>query len=144
MSPLASTCACARTSLAARLALRTSPAPLPTFISRRAIHAPAAFDQSKRIPAPRGSYTDVSSLLSASKRGLEQYADKLGEWNELFTKTSTDFKDAGMTVKQSRYLLWLLERYRQGADIAKVAVPPTPKKTIRGHGPRVQNGIRIR
>lgn len=55
---------------------------------------------------------DPASLLSVSKRGLESYAEKLGSWGELFTKTSGDLRDAGMDVKQTRYTLWLLEKYR--------------------------------
>ncbi|GAA6014546.1 hypothetical protein JCM10207_001640 [Rhodosporidiobolus poonsookiae] len=117
-------------------------AEVPGSSSRRAIHAPAAVE--RRIPQPRGPYTDPSALLSVSKRCLESYADKFEDWPALFSKTSAELRDAGMTVKESRYLLWLLERYRQGHDPAKIAIPPTPKKTIRGHGPRVQNGIRIR
>ncbi|GAA5888392.1 hypothetical protein JCM6882_008602 [Rhodosporidiobolus microsporus] len=144
MNRLTSSCTCSRASLTARLAPHASPAILPSFISRRAIHAPAAVEKTKRIPAPRAPYTDVTSILSASKRGLESYADKLGEWNDLFTKSGTELKDAGMTVKESRYLMWLLEQYRQGHDVAAVAVAPTPKKTIRGWGARVQLGKRIR
>ncbi|TNY24111.1 hypothetical protein DMC30DRAFT_346400, partial [Rhodotorula diobovata] len=91
-----------------------------------------------------GPYTDPASLLAASKRGLEQYADKVGGWAELFGKSSAQLRDAGMTVKESRYTLWLLEKFRQGHDPLTVAVPPTPKKKFRAWGPRVQHGVRIR
>ncbi|BGP43209.1 hypothetical protein JCM10449v2_007237 [Rhodotorula kratochvilovae] len=125
-------CTCARTLSAAR-------APARTFLpSTRAIHAPAAVDALQR------AYTDPAALLAASKRGLESYADKLGDWAELFGKSGAELRDAGMTVKESRYTLWLLEKYRQGHDPARVAVAPTPKKTIRGWGPKVQNGVRVR
>ncbi|KPV72016.1 uncharacterized protein RHOBADRAFT_56152 [Rhodotorula graminis WP1] len=133
-----SPCTCARAALAAR-----SAAPRPLLLAR-AIHAPAAVDPSRRVPKPRGQYTDPAAILAASKRGLESYADKMGSWDEAFTKTGAELRDAGMTVKQSRYTLWLLEKYRQGHDPLSVAVPPTPKKTIRGWGPRVQGGIRVR
>ncbi|KWU43816.1 hypothetical protein RHOSPDRAFT_34616 [Rhodotorula sp. JG-1b] len=129
-------CSCARP---AHATART-----PTLSAVRAIHAPAAIDSTKRVPKPRGPYSDPASLLSASKRGLESYAEKLGSWSELFTKTSGDLRDAGMDVKQTRYTLWLLEKYRQGHDPATVAVAPTPKKTIRGWGPKIQNGKRVR
>lgn len=44
---------------------------------------------------------------------MEAYAPKLGEtWEELFTKTSADLAAAGMTVKERRYLLWVLEKFR--------------------------------
>ena len=43
-----------------------------------------------------------------------------------------------------RYLLWALEKYRQGGDPAKFAYDTKPKKKVRGWGPRVQKGIRVR
>ncbi|KAG0659135.1 hypothetical protein C6P46_005306 [Rhodotorula mucilaginosa] len=88
-----------------------------------------------------GPYSDPASLLSVSKRGLESYAEKLGNWSELFTKTSGDLRDAGMDVKQTRYTLWLLEKYRQGHDPATVAVAPTPKKTVRKQFRRSRPGL---
>jgi hypothetical protein len=57
-------------------------------------------------------YTTPLAILSASKRKLEQYESKLGDWNELFTKTGADLLEAGMTVPERRYLLWILEKYR--------------------------------
>ncbi|POY73021.1 hypothetical protein BMF94_3859 [Rhodotorula taiwanensis] len=136
-----SSCTCLR---AGSAAARPFAAPSSAFISQRAIHAPAAVDATKRVPKPRGPYVDPAALLSVSKRGLESYAEKLGTWPELFTKTSGELREAGMDVKETRYTLWLLEKYRQGHDPAKVAVAPTPKKTIRGWGPKVQNGKRVR
>ena len=35
-----------------------------------------------------------------------------------------------MSVQERRYLLWLLEKYRQGADVAKEAHATTPKKKV--------------
>ncbi|GAA5861970.1 hypothetical protein JCM8547_001542 [Rhodosporidiobolus lusitaniae] len=141
MNRVASSCTCALRAFA--LPRLSSPSSAVLNLSR-SIHAPAAIDATKRIPRPRGRYTDTTSILAASKRGLEQYADKLGDWAELFGKTSTDLKDAGLTTKESRYLLWLLERYRHGHDPAQIAIPATKAKTIRGWGPKVQNGVRVR
>ncbi|ORY49743.1 hypothetical protein BCR35DRAFT_356139 [Leucosporidium creatinivorum] len=121
--------------------LRTAPA-APFRLLTRTIHAPAS--QPLKIPQPRGQYTTPLSLLSSSKRGLEQYEHKLGTWDELFSKTSAQLAEAGMTVGEKRYLLWLLERYRRGHDPSLVAIPPTPKKKIRGWGPKVQFGKRVR
>lgn len=42
-----------------------------------------------------------------------------------------------------RYLLWALEKFRQGLDPKDYAIEPKPKKKVRGWGPRVQNGIRV-
>lgn len=74
--------------------------------------------------------------------------------------------EAGLNVKERRYLMWLLEKYRcgglagslqflanadrrfaarrQGHDPAQVAVATPPKKKIRGWGPKVQFGKRVR
>lgn len=58
-------------------------------------------------------YTTPLAILSASKRNLAQYAPKLGEsFEELFSKTSIDLEQAGLTPKERRYLLWILEKYR--------------------------------
>lgn len=124
-------CSCARAVQAA--AVRPSLSGAAPAIFKRAIHAPAAIDAAKRVPKPRGKlsgisgctsrsrrlispvagpYTDPASLLAASKRGLESYAEKLGTWSELFTKTTGDLRDAGMDVRETRYTLWLLEKYR--------------------------------
>lgn len=172
--------------------------PVWEYRHRCTSHQPGEVFELTRTPDPRGflatgPYSDPASLLSASKRGLESYADKLGSWSELFNKTSGDLRDAGMDVKQTRYTLWLLEKYRyvyawlswsgispllihryrvyrQGHDPATVAVASTPKKTVRKHpslfpgvagvagseltmyswpqirgwGPKVQNGKRVR
>ncbi|GAA5979278.1 hypothetical protein JCM11641_001980 [Rhodosporidiobolus odoratus] len=143
MNRLLSPCTCARRALAISTPLRPS---FSSQLPHRSLHAPAAIPQLKRVPKPREPYSDPASILRVSQRGLEQYADKLEEagWQGLFTQTSTELRDMGMTIKESRYLLWLLERYRQGHDPANVAVAPTPKKTIRGWGPKVQNGVRVR
>ncbi|PWN34860.1 uncharacterized protein FA14DRAFT_160282 [Meira miltonrushii] len=53
-------------------------------------------------------------------------------------------KEAGVPVKERRYFLWCLERFKQGQHPSEVAYDIKPKKTIRGWGPRVQNGIRVR
>ncbi|KAI0953170.1 hypothetical protein AcW1_007464 [Taiwanofungus camphoratus] len=53
-------------------------------------------------------------------------------------------KKAGLAVRDRRYILWSMEKYRRGEDPASFAHPPSPKKKIRGRGPAVQNGKRIR
>ncbi|CAD6886420.1 unnamed protein product [Tilletia controversa] len=55
-----------------------------------------------------------------------------------------DLKSGGVPVKDRRYILWALEKYRQGLDPAQFSIGVKPKKKIRGWGPRVQNGIRVR
>ncbi|GAA5912577.1 mitochondrial 37S ribosomal protein mS41 FYV4 [Sporobolomyces salmoneus] len=120
--------------------------PLRPLLSR-SIHAPASLPSSgSRVPKPRAPFDTPASILSASKRGLEQYSDKFeGSFSSLFSKTSHELRDTvGMNIKESKYLLRILEKYRQGFNPDVVAVKEKPKKTIRGWGPRVQNGKRIR
>ncbi|GAA5918082.1 hypothetical protein JCM5296_006754 [Sporobolomyces johnsonii] len=120
-------------------------APPSTFVRSRAIHAPAAVPASKRVPKPREPFNTPAAVLAASKRNLDQYADKFDTWAALFTKSGDQLRnEVGMQVRESRYLLWLLEKYRQGYNPDTVAIPPTPKKTIRGWGPKIQNGKRVR
>lgn len=45
---------------------------------------------------------------------------------------------------ERRYFLWALEKYRQGYAPTDFAHDIKPKKKVRGWGPRVQNGIRVR
>jgi len=53
------------------------------------------------------------SILTASKRGLEQYSDKFTTTDELFSKTGMELREqVGMTIKESKYLLRILEKYR--------------------------------
>ncbi|GAA5971346.1 hypothetical protein JCM3765_007010 [Sporobolomyces pararoseus] len=113
--------------------------------STRSIHAPASLPPLSRIPKPRAPFDSPTKVLKASKRNLEQYSTKFESFESLFSKTSQELRDEiGMTVKESRYFLNILEKYRQGFNPDQIAVEEKPKKTIRGWGPRVQNGIRVR
>jgi len=86
-----------------------------------------------------GSIQSPTALLSLSARGLESYAAKLlpaeasakEQWAKLFTASSAELAEAGMSVQERRYTLWLLQKYRQGADPAKAAHPAPPKKKVR-------------
>ncbi|KAK4052611.1 hypothetical protein OIO90_004239 [Microbotryomycetes sp. JL221] len=113
--------------------------------ANRTLHAPATAPA--RVPTPREPTTTPESLLKAAGRGLEQYSTKLGEdlnWASLFTKTGQQLADAGMTTKERRYLMWILEKYRQGHDVKAVSIPAKPKKKYRGWGPKIQFGKRVR
>ncbi|GAA5930363.1 uncharacterized protein JCM15063_004785 [Sporobolomyces koalae] len=112
----------------------------------RSIHAPASIDPASRIPKPRTPFDTPEAILTAAQRDLAPaYADKFESFAHLFSRTSTQLRDeVGMTIKQSRYLLRVLEKYRQGFNPDQVAVPLKPTKTIRGWGPKVQNGVRVR
>lgn len=59
----------------------------------------------------------------------------MGSWDEAFTKTSAELRDAGMTVKESRYTLWLLEKYRCVLFCALVAAVRERELTRRPRPP---------
>ncbi|PWN88981.1 hypothetical protein FA10DRAFT_133996 [Acaromyces ingoldii] len=127
----------ARPSLIAAVAARHASTSAP---------APAA----RPIPPPRGNLAtpaDFLQAISTPRRGdLQQAVSGLtGEdWNALFGLDGTQLKSAGVTPKQRRFVLWALEKYRQGHDPSDFVVDQKPKKKVRGWGPRVQKGIRVR
>mgnify|MGYP001758459853 FL=1 len=58
--------------------------------------------------------------------------------------TTEKLKGAGVSVKDRKYLLWSLEKFRQGERPADFAHDVKKKKKVRGWGPRVQKGYRVR
>lgn len=82
---------------------------LKPILRQRITFAPNPTDSS---PLPTAPITTPAALLAVSKRKLSQYEGKLGDWSELFTKTGSELRDAGMSVSDRRYVLWLLEKYR--------------------------------
>ncbi|KDE02691.1 hypothetical protein MVLG_06779 [Microbotryum lychnidis-dioicae p1A1 Lamole] len=108
----------------------------------RSLHAPALAP--RRIPSTRTPYTTPAAVLESASRNLKQHTDKFPTWEALFASTSHSLAELGLAVKERRYLLWVLEKYRAGFDIAEIAVPTKPKRKIRGWGPKVQNGKRVR
>ncbi|KAG9226055.1 hypothetical protein CCMSSC00406_0008717 [Pleurotus cornucopiae] len=65
-------------------------------------------------------------------------------WEDLWRLSGQDMKKAKLDVRDRRYILWCMEKYRLGLPISQFAHEAKPKKTIRGWGPAVQNGKRIR
>ena len=60
------------------------------------------------------------------------------EWEELFRLNNQKLNKMGLGVKDRRYLLWCLEKFRQGGDPRSFAKEEKPKKTVRGWGPPVR------
>ncbi|CEL56104.1 hypothetical protein RSOLAG1IB_07557 [Rhizoctonia solani AG-1 IB] len=88
-------------------------------------------------------YQTPQDLLAAIGRSSETKL-KVETWDDLWRMRGEEMKQAGLAPAERRYILWALEKIRQGYDPAKVAIKERPKKTIRGWGPRVQNGKRVR
>jgi len=95
------------------------------------------------VPSPKGDITTPETFLKAIGRGSETKMT-FDTWDALWKTDGQALKKAGLAVRDRRYILWAMERYRQQDNPADYAHEPRPKKKIRGHGPAVQFGKRIR
>ncbi|KJA23168.1 hypothetical protein HYPSUDRAFT_39941 [Hypholoma sublateritium FD-334 SS-4] len=93
------------------------------------------------VPAP--AIKQPADFLKRIGRGAET---KLSAetWDALWRMDGNAMKKAGVGVRDRRYIQWCMEKFRLGFPIEEFAHEPSPKKTIRGWGPKVQNGKRIR
>ncbi|KAF8073684.1 hypothetical protein FPV67DRAFT_1478911 [Lyophyllum atratum] len=89
------------------------------------------------------SITTPVDFLKAIGRSSETKVT-VENWQDLWKLSGHDLRKSGLAVRDRRYILWCMEKYRSGLPIASFAHEPKPKKTIRGWGPSVQNGKRIR
>ncbi|CAH7671757.1 hypothetical protein BY996DRAFT_7425789 [Phakopsora pachyrhizi] len=105
-----------------------------------------------KIPKPHHGVETVEGFLDSLRRPkiLEALKDKVKSWEELFELDSRSFKrskelsGAINLVRDRRYFFRALELFRQGLDPKVFSVGDRKPKKIRGWGPRVQNGIRLR
>ncbi|TFK89577.1 hypothetical protein K466DRAFT_644910 [Polyporus arcularius HHB13444] len=95
------------------------------------------------VPPPRGNITSPQDFLKAIGRSAE---NKLSpeSWEQLWHTDGFQLKKAGLGVSERRYILWSMEKFRQGLDPVEFAHEAKPEKKIRGRGPAVQNGKRLR
>ncbi|KAF8967061.1 hypothetical protein BDZ97DRAFT_1804971 [Flammula alnicola] len=115
----------------------------------------------KRIPKPldpatfrSGSGPHAAAFPVQPIRTAEDFLKSIGRssetkltassWEELWKMDGRAMKKAGLGVRDRRYILWCMEKFRLGFPVREFAHEPPPKKTIRGWGPKVQNGKRIR
>ncbi|KZT50778.1 hypothetical protein CALCODRAFT_521785 [Calocera cornea HHB12733] len=87
--------------------------------------------------------TTPEEFLQAIGRGAVDKV-KVETWDGLFRLQGQQMKAAGLAPKERKYVLWALEKFRQGENPKEFVIPPKPKKTIRGWGPKIQNGKKIR
>ncbi|THH30723.1 hypothetical protein EUX98_g3458 [Antrodiella citrinella] len=131
--------AIARIDMASILGLRLAnfaPRQCRTLVNRAA---------SRPVPQPRSSVDTPAAFLSAIGRKSETKLPTVPEsWEELWKLDGQALKKAGLTVKDRKYIMWSMQKYREGADPAEFAHPPQARRKIRGRGPAVQNGKRIR
>lgn len=90
----------------------------------------------------------IAAISRAPRRDLisdSSVTDSLPEdWNEFFSLQSKDLDEKGLSASDRKYILWAMERYRQGYNIRRIAYQDKSKKVVRAHGPRVQKGYRVR
>lgn len=67
-----------------------------------------------------------------------------GAWDKFWRISGLELRKAGLSVQERRYILWAMQKYRLGEDPAEFAHEAKGKKKIRGWGPAVQDGKRIR
>ncbi|EPQ54567.1 hypothetical protein GLOTRDRAFT_129917 [Gloeophyllum trabeum ATCC 11539] len=113
--------------------------PLARSLSSSAVTRP--------IPPKRGIESPEAFLKAigrSSDSKLSSLSESLSEWSNFWKLGGLEMKKAGVPVKDRRYILWSMEKYRLGWAIKDFAHEPKPKKKIRGRGPSVQFGKRIR
>ncbi|KAF8172005.1 hypothetical protein K438DRAFT_187182 [Mycena galopus ATCC 62051] len=95
------------------------------------------------VPAPRASITTPDAFLKAIGRSCDTKVS-VESWDDFWQQDGNKLKTAGVGVRDRRYILWCMEKYRSGLSPEEFAYDPKPKKVIRGWGPTVQLGKRIR
>ncbi|KAI0822298.1 IGR protein motif-domain-containing protein [Trametes gibbosa] len=119
--------------LAARLSL-PCPSLVRTLVNRAA---------QRPVPPPRGNIATPTDFLKAIGRSAETKLTP-ESWEQLFHTDGHQLRKAGLSVEDRRYILWSVEKFRQGLEPSEFAHPPKPAKKIRGRGPSVQNGKKLR
>ncbi|KAF8551679.1 hypothetical protein OG21DRAFT_1478026 [Imleria badia] len=109
-----------------------------TFV--RSIQNKAAL---RPVPLPQGDITTPQAFLSAIGRSADTKVT-IDSWDAFWHTSGYDLKKAGVAVKDRRYVLWCMEKYRQKIPLEDFAHEPRPRKKIRGRGPRIQQGKLIR
>ncbi|KAK2768782.1 hypothetical protein FQN54_000638 [Arachnomyces sp. PD_36] len=68
-----------------------------------------------RVPKPTPFVPDVPTFLSLIGRQMSKHTSKFPTWDDLFTMSSTQLRDAGVEPAQSRrYLLRWRDKFRRG------------------------------
>lgn len=107
----------------------------------RLVHSTTA--SPRPIPEPRGKIATPQDFLKAIGRNSEKRVS-IDSWEAFWRTTGWELKSASVPVRDRRYILWCMEKFRQDIPIEQFAHEPRPKKKIRGWGPAVQHGKRIR
>ena len=109
----------------------TSQRPIPEARSQSSIPFVFAFPRVLIFLLFLADGMTTQSFLSAIGRDAASKV-KVADWNEFWSLDGRAMKEAGLAVRDRRYILWCMERFRQGYDPKEFAYPPQPKKKIRG------------
>ncbi|KAG1872393.1 hypothetical protein DFJ58DRAFT_836950 [Suillus subalutaceus] len=90
-----------------------------------------------------GKISTPQDFLKAIGRSSETKIS-IDSWDAFWRTSGWDMKNAGLSIQDRRYILWCMEKFRQNQPIEGFAHEERPKKKIRGRGPAVQFGKRIR
>ena len=74
----------------------------------------------------------LEGFLSSLGRSAETKV-KVDDWESFWKMDRHTFRKAGLPVRDRRYILWCMEKYRQGLDPKEFAHEAPPKKKIRGY-----------
>ncbi|KAF9049537.1 hypothetical protein BDZ89DRAFT_1126500 [Hymenopellis radicata] len=92
----------------------------------------------------RGDIASPADFLKSIGRDMDTKLT-VDSWDELWQKSTKDLKAAGMGIRDRRCVYTLVYgEISHWPPVQSFAHPPPPKKKIRGWGPAVQNGKRIR
>ncbi|KIK77435.1 hypothetical protein PAXRUDRAFT_378003 [Paxillus rubicundulus Ve08.2h10] len=83
------------------------------------------------IPPPQGDITTPRDFLRAIGRSAETKVS-IDSWDAFWHTGGYDLRKAGLAVKDRRYILWCMEKYRREIPIKDYAHEPRPKKKTRG------------
>ncbi|KAK8844154.1 hypothetical protein IAR55_006948 [Kwoniella newhampshirensis] len=115
--------------------------PLPRMISTTSrVMEKARLGPSTETPTPEALLSRIGR--NADKK-LTPFAESWDKLNEVWLKTQK-LQDVGLAIKERRYILWAFSRYSQGSNPSSFIRPPKPSKKVRGWGPKIQNGVRVR
>ncbi|KAI9136774.1 IGR protein motif-domain-containing protein [Paraphysoderma sedebokerense] len=76
--------------------------------------------KSKTVPPKRGNIQDTKSFLESIGRKSSSAADKFKDWDHLFTASTSQMKELGLTPQQRKYILRWTEKYRHGWNLTEV------------------------
>ncbi|KAJ3928387.1 MAG: IGR protein motif-domain-containing protein [Lentinula lateritia] len=89
--------------------------------------------------------TTPNDFLKSIGRSMDTKLTSAPEsWDDFWRTSGLDMRKVGLSVRDRRYALWCMSKFRRGLAVEEFAHEPKPKKTVRGWGPSVQNGKRIR